>query len=896
MNRRVNYITNRLSLRPPQEESLQILAELYETLQPKENKLTVDLEAQLHMVHERYPTCTDFERNFPSICFALATGVGKTRLMGANITYLYLEHGIRNFFVLAPNLTIYNKLLEDFANPQHPKYVFRGIAEFAQSPPRIINGDNYNQAGGLDLAGSVNINIFNISKINSETRGGKEPRIKRMSEYLGNSYFNYLTGLDDLVILMDESHHYRADRGMTVINELDPILGLEFTATPQTQSGSNYQKFKNVVYEYSLAKAIADGFVKKPAVATRKDFDPEQYSMAELDRLKLLDGVRLHEVTKSELAIYARDREVTAVKPFMLVVAMDTTHAAQLKEVIRHDEFFGGYYRDKVMDIHSNQSGSEKDENIERLLGLESPENPIEIVIHVNMLKEGWDVTNLYTIVPLRTSASKTLTEQTLGRGLRLPYGKHTGDDAVDTLTIVQHDKFQAIVDEASKPDSIIRVQNIIEIDATDDYSRKEIITIRTRFEEDLEQRKEQLKLMDEPSRKKEELKIKADEFILPFINRVAPRVQAFTSEAISAKEHVEEFRRVYTRQLESEGNLFAGELAEEAVLRYTTIANRFVENTIPIPRLTIVPSGETRLVFDDFELDTTKMNFQPGSEEILTHELQSGKRRILAAGYQSGGPAFVEDHIVSALIDKQEISYDEHNELLYKLSHQAVIHFHTYLGSDRDVVNVVMNFKRQIAEQIYQQMMLPVHHHFEGEGFDKPEMQVRPYTEIRPHHLAKNEQERIYDYKEHIEPVSAIRQKVFSGFTRAYHKAYKFDSKTEKDFAFILEQDELCHKWLKPALTQFNIYYGRPSRQYTPDFIVETPDFIAMVETKSRDNMEDADVQAKAQAALTYCRNATEYNLQTSGKPWKYVLIPHDQVKVNMSLEYLLREWGVEG
>jgi type III restriction enzyme len=692
MNRRVNYITNRLSLRPPQADSLNLLAELYDVLQPKNNKHKVPLEEQLQQVQQRYPICTDFERYFPSLCFALATGVGKTRLMGASITYLFLEHGIRNFFVLAPNLTIYNKLLEDFANPQHPKYVFRGIAEFAQNPPRIINGDNYNQASGQELFEGIKINIFNISKINSETRGGKEPRIKRMSEYLGDSYFNYLTGLDDLVILMDESHHYRADRGMTVINELDPILGLEFTATPQTQTGTTYRKFKNVVYEYSLAKAIADGFVKKPAVATRKDFNPDQYSITELDRLKLLDGIRLHENTKAELAIYARDRGVMEVKPFMLVVATDTTHAAQLKEVIRHDDFFGGYYRDKVMDIHSNQTGSEKDENIELLLGLESPENPIEIVIHVNMLKEGWDVTNLYTIVPLRTSASKTLTEQTLGRGLRLPYGKHTGDDAVDTLTIVQHDKFQAIVDEANKPDSIIRIENIIQLDHTDDYIRKEVVTSQNRFDLELMMRRDQLQHLDEPARKKEELNIKTDQFILPFINKIAPRVQSFTTEAITSDSHIEEFRRAYQTQLESEGNLFSHELSEEAVLRYTAIARNFVENTIPIPRLSIVPSGETRLVFDDFELDTTGMNFQPGSEDLLTHELQSGQQRVIVAGIIQEKPAYMENYIVSALIDKQEIFYDHHNDLLYNLSHQAISHFRSYLSNDREVLNVVMN------------------------------------------------------------------------------------------------------------------------------------------------------------------------------------------------------------
>jgi len=111
------------------------------------------------------------------------------------------------------------------------------------------------------------------------------------------------------------------------------------------------------------------------------------------------------------------------------------------------------------------QKGEEKEENIQLLLTLEDPENIIEIVIHVNMLKEGWDVTNLYTIIPLRTSASETLTEQTIGRGLRLPYGKRTGNDKVDKLTIVAHDNFQRIIEEANKPGSIIKQKNIIEID-----------------------------------------------------------------------------------------------------------------------------------------------------------------------------------------------------------------------------------------------------------------------------------------------------------------------------------------------------------------------------------------------------------------------------------------------
>ena len=94
---------------------------------------------------------------------------------------------------------------------------------------------------------------------------------------------------------------------------------------------------------------------------------------------------------------------------------------------------------------------------IERLLKVEHRDEPTEIVIHVNMLKEGWDVTNLYTIVPLRAANAKVLIEQSIGRGLRLPYGRRTGVTAVERLNIVAHDKFQEIIDAANRPGSVIQ-------------------------------------------------------------------------------------------------------------------------------------------------------------------------------------------------------------------------------------------------------------------------------------------------------------------------------------------------------------------------------------------------------------------------------------------------------
>jgi len=470
MNRHINSIANRLSLRTPQKDSLEILARISEIVSFEKDH---DVTAALETIKSEFSTVEDFEREFPSLCFAIATGVGKTRLMGAFIAYLHLAKGMKHFFVLAPNLTIYNKLIADFT-PNSPKYVFQGIAELAITPPEIITGDNYESGRGIrgtDLYGradNIHINIFNISKINAEVRGGASPRIKRLSEYIGESYFDYLSKLDDLVILMDESHRYRGKAGMRAINELKPILGLELTATPQIEMGSKTADFKNVIYSYPLASALKDGFVKEPAVATRENFRAENYDEAGLETIKLQDGIRVHEHTKVQLDIYARETGRPLVKPFMLVVAKDTTHAEDLLKKIEDAGFFEGRYKGRVITVHSNQSGEEKDETVQQLLSVEDPANPTEIVIHVNMLKEGWDVTNLYTIVPLRAANSKTLVEQSIGRGLRLPYGKRTGVADVDRLTIVSHDRFQEIVDHANDPNSIIRTGVVIGRDIPD--------------------------------------------------------------------------------------------------------------------------------------------------------------------------------------------------------------------------------------------------------------------------------------------------------------------------------------------------------------------------------------------------------------------------------------------
>jgi type III restriction enzyme len=130
-------IKARLSLRTPQADCLDVLAEVI-AKSPLSEMVPFTKEADavemLEAVRSSYPLVKDFERDFPSLCFSLATGVGKTRLMGAFISWLYLTGRSWHCFVLAPNTTIYNKLIADFT-PGTEKYVFKGIAEFAQAPP-----------------------------------------------------------------------------------------------------------------------------------------------------------------------------------------------------------------------------------------------------------------------------------------------------------------------------------------------------------------------------------------------------------------------------------------------------------------------------------------------------------------------------------------------------------------------------------------------------------------------------------------------------------------------------------------------------------------------------------------------------------------------------------------
>lgn len=908
-NRVLSQVRQRLSLRKPQTRSLEILADIVDRIalratgEDADTKLAIDIDQALQDVRTDYPQVADFERQFISLCFALATGVGKTRLMGAFIAYLYKTGISRNFFVLAPNLTIYDKLLGDF-QPSSQKYVFKGIEEFATLPPLIVNAENYEEGRGVrgaDLLGqeAAIINIFNISKINSEVRGGRSPRIKRLQEYIGESYFEYLSNLPDLVLLMDEAHRYRGSAGWTAINELNPILGIEVTATPKSV-GAGSRPFRNVIYDYTLPEAMEDGYIKEPAVGTRANFDPKSVSEDILERIKLEDGVHYHEHVKVQLQTYARQNDLKRVLPFMLVVASDIQHAERLKAFMESPDFFEARYAGRVITVHSGKSGVESDETAERLLEVEHS-GATDIVIHVNKLKEGWDVTNLYTIVPLRAAASDILTEQTLGRGLRLPYGRRTGVDAVDTLTVIAHDRFNEIIERAKTSDVVIKKQ--ITIGDGGDVPKSSPIMVETKslVEEMLYPTKQQGVSggssggVHEPEKPAfsfsdpEEVSLAATALkeILPHFQKRVSSLKDITNSDV-----VEQIADAALRVEREKDGLFQNITPERAKQVVQELCEVFAEKTIAVPQIVVTPTDQVSFGFEKFQLQgLNEWNYQPLSRELLLQVLRTEKRSTISSSEGGERESDLRNYIVARMIDFDEIDYDAHAELLYDLAGQVVDRFRSYLSSEDEIHNVLVTRGKEIAKSILQQMR----EHMRRTQTTYRVSTTAAFTMLKPQAYDGSGKDAVRDVRSAPERLSEIKRYVFKGFKKGCYQFAKFDSDPERRLALLLDQEPQVLKWMKPAPNQFRIE-DADGHPYQPDFVVETSTERLILEPKRRDLVGDPDVQRKARAAILWCHIATKYHAEAVGeKSWRYALIPDDQIQSSATLEGLLRTYTIE-
>ena len=866
-----DYISGVMSLRKPQTQSLKILEEITNAVQLRKG---MNLKAALGAVHAMYPICSDFERDFMSLTFALATGVGKTRLMGAFIAYLYTQHHIRNFFVVAPNTTIFEKLKKDLSDNNSAKYVFKGLGCFS-TPPQIITDDDYREKTLSLFESDVHIFVYNIDKFNKEGAN-----MKKVNELIGDSFYQALSDLPDLVLIMDESHHYRAEKGAQALNEMHPLLGLELTATPLVTKGNKQVPFKNVVYEYPLSKAIEDGYTRTPYAVTRSDIDFYNFGDEQLDKMMLLDGITCHESTKRKLEVYAANHGKPVVKPFMLVVCKDTDHATWVEQFVKSDEFRSGAYRNKTIIVHSKQKGAETEANTRLLLDVENPKNPVEIVIHVNMLKEGWDVNNLYTIVPLRTAASKILREQMVGRGLRLPYGERTGDRDVDAVMLTAHDKFNDILAEAQRGDSIFKAGNVIK---AEEIVPEQVTTTQLSFDMPSNESHDEAYSFTQIERTEQTDAVisRAQTLIRQEVSRSIQTEPEHTVTPQTAQKIVDTVAAQLSVDKDLGVTFHENEMPLAAWMLYQTEQTHIAAKAkfLPIPRIKITDAGVEEYVFVDFDLDVSAFNHVPIRNELLIQNLEdmADRQRIKgdAIDFEGYNPKKV---ILDELRKKPEIDYEKCSALLFKMISRLCDHYTANHG-ENGMRNIVMMYKRDIANKLYAQMM---QHFYCKNGFLQEEV-----VGTREYNLQQT-----YSWREKVGLFESftedIRNVLFTGIQKGVFSEAKFHSKDgELTLARVMETDSDVINWLRPHPREFNITYNH-GHAYEPDFVVETEDIIYLVEVKGEDKLNDPDVIAKKERGIQYCAVASRWGKANGYKEWQYLFIPAGQIRSSSTFALL--------
>lgn len=362
-----------------------------------------------------------------------ATGVGKTFIMIGGIEY-FAAQGVRNFVVIAPGATIRDKTIAHFT-PGHRKSLLANM----ESRPHLITADNFDTPATrviVDDDSRTKVYVFTVQSLTAPTtKQGRKTHT--FQEGLGDGFYNHLAALEDLVVFADEHHCYWGPAFSDAIANLNPHAVVGLTATPDRRTPED-----QIIYRYPLAAAIAEQWVKTPVIVGRRDDRNDSVT-------KLADGVALLGYKAAAAAAYTAETGQQTINPVMLVVAQNTAEADEYAEILRSEEFDGGRWADSILVVHSNLTGDKKEAALAELEAVEDPDSKVRVIISVGMLKEGWDVKNVYVIAAMRALVSKVLTEQTLGRGLRLPFGTYTGIEMLDTLEVLAHEKYDALLRSA---------------------------------------------------------------------------------------------------------------------------------------------------------------------------------------------------------------------------------------------------------------------------------------------------------------------------------------------------------------------------------------------------------------------------------------------------------------
>jgi len=307
-----------------------------------------------------------------------------------------------------------------------------------------------------------------------------------------------------------------------------------------------------------------------------------------------------------------------------------------------------------------------------------------------------------------------------------------------------------------------------------------------------------------------------------------------------------------------------------------------YEEMSIDIPKIVVLPKGEVSCGYESFTLNTQSINLQPVSQDILIQHLHDRERHTMQSGNGIAEEKRPEDYLVRGLIDFDDISYDDHSDLLYDLAGQVVDHLRGYLKSENTIINVLQYHQQTLVNLIHAQMQ----DHFVEIATSYEAHVTKGFRTLRSNNYTADSDEDVRDFRVPVPAGerSRIKSMLFDSFKKCLYPIQKFDSDSERRFAVILENDNSVLKWFKPAKNDFQIHYSH-AEGYEPDFVVETEDCKYLCEPKRTGEMENETVQVKAKAAAVWCDYATRHAANYRGKPWKYLLIPHDQITEQKTL-----------
>ena len=674
------------------------------------------------------------------------------------------------------------------------------------------------------------------------------------------------------------------------------MLGLEYTATPKSTN-------KNIIYHYGLEDG-AGKFLKIPVVMGRTN--TAGYSDDDIEEMKLKDGIKLHERRKSIVYKYCIDNQLEQVKPIVLIACKDTTHARKIKEKIDSDAFFGGRYVGKVIEIDSSTSGAETEENIQKLLTIEKNTNPIEIVLHVYKLKEGWDVNNLFTIIPLNAAKSDILALQTIGRGLRLPFGEITGIEELDTLDIVAHDHYREIVDDI-KNNPVFKKRNLDE----EDIPNTKTVMVEPAVEN------QQISLFDEALC---ESKVKSyqdlnnenvvenlfAEYQKAFVKKVAPKKSESDSGQMSifdyfanddeketndgtASDHKMTQTGMGTDAVDTSFTVHQGDASLQIDLQKSSgsknvlpyAKQEFIKKVeelkkvaISVPKIGI--SYSSTITFKSFTVKRNIMDFDVAASRIERYDAVNGKLlQVLDAD-----ALIVENPenmlAVSLLESIPEFSSDDAEFILEVVDQYLAL----IEGTDEEKKKIVRRYATVIVEDLRKQIYASKEESTEFVFNVQKDLIVFKS-------FAKNMKENgRLNFKKEVPDKKNIKQYLFEGYKKSYYAENAFDSDDERRLSVVLEEDSEVIRFIKPPLNQLGLFY-KAAKQYNPDFLVETADKKYMIEVKAANQTDNEDVQEKAKAAIKWCECASQ--VDADGKTWEYRLVPGDKIIVGNTFKYVI-------